>query len=71
MNGLRWEPGAEIITCDLEHSRVLIPSYCQHHRHGAVVKALRMAPNENREALLGEDRIRYHGPNQNGVPQPC
>ena len=38
MNGLTWEEGDEIITCDLEHSSVLIPSYYQQHRHGAVVK---------------------------------
>ena len=52
MSGLRWGPGDEIITCDLEHSSVLIPSYFQQHRHGAEVKVLRMAPNENREAIL-------------------
>jgi len=52
MNGLSWEEGDEIITCDLEHSSVLIPSYYQQHRHGAVVKVLQFEPNENRESIL-------------------
>jgi len=52
MNGLRWEQGDEIITCDLEHSSVLIPSYYQQHRYGAVAKVLQFDPNENRESIL-------------------
>ncbi len=52
MNGLSWEEGDEIITCDLEHSSVLIPSYYQQHRHGAVVKVLQFDLNENRESIL-------------------
>ncbi|PKB72743.1 MAG: hypothetical protein BZY75_05465 [SAR202 cluster bacterium Io17-Chloro-G7] len=52
MNGLSWEEGDEIMTCDLEHSSVLIPSYYQQHRHGAVVKVLQFDPNENRESIL-------------------
>mgnify|MGYP001215060620 FL=1 len=52
MNGLTWKEGDEIITCDLEHSSVLIPSYYQQHRHGAVVKVLKFNPNENRESIL-------------------
>ena len=52
MNGLSWEEGDEIITCDLEHTSVLVPSYYQQHRHGAVVKVLQFDPNENRESVL-------------------
>ena len=52
MNGLSWEQGDEIITCDLEHSSVLIPSYYQQHRYGAVVKVLQFDPTENRESIL-------------------
>ena len=54
MNGRTWEQGDEIITCDLEHSSVLIPSYYQQHRHGAVVKVLQFDPNEKRESILGK-----------------
>ena len=52
INGLPWHPGEEIITCDLEHSSVLIPAYFQQHRHGAVVKVLAVAPDENQESIL-------------------
>ena len=52
INGLSWQPGDEIITCDLEHSSVLIPSYYQQHRHGAVVKVLHFEPDENWESIL-------------------
>lgn len=52
INGLPWQEGDEIITCDLEHSSVLIPAYYQQHRHGAVVKVLSFAPDENQESLL-------------------
>ena len=52
INGLSWQPGDEIITCDLEHSSVLIPSYFQQHRHGAVVKVLSIAPDEEHARIL-------------------
>ena len=52
INGLPWRSGDEIITCDLEHSSVLIPSYFQRKRHGVVVKVLSMAPHESRESIL-------------------
>ena len=52
MNGLAWRQGDEIITCDLEHSSVLIPSYFQQRRHGAAVKVLPVAPDETREKIL-------------------
>ena len=54
INGLPWREGDEIITCDLEHSSVLIPSYFQQHRHDAVVKVLSIAPNETQDAILGK-----------------
>jgi L-cysteine/cystine lyase len=34
INGLSWSQGDEIITCSLEHSSVLVPSYFQQWRHG-------------------------------------
>ena len=52
INGLRWNQGDEIITCDLEHSSVLIPSYFQQYRHGVVVRVVSMAPDEGRETIL-------------------
>ena len=38
VNGLPWREGDEIITFELEHSSVLVPSYYQQRRHGVVVK---------------------------------
>lgn len=52
INGLSWRQGDEIITCDLEHSSVLVPSYFQQHRHGAVVKVLSIAPDEEPDRVL-------------------
>ena len=52
INGLPWRQGDEIITFDLEHSSVLIPSYFQQHRHGAVVKVLSVAPDEEPDRIL-------------------
>ena len=52
INGLPWRQGDEIITCDLEHSSVLVPGYFQQHRHGAVVKVLSIAPNEEPDRIL-------------------
>ena len=52
INGLPWKPGDEIVTCNLEHSSVLIPSYFRQHRHGAVVRVVQMAPDESRDAIL-------------------
>ena len=52
INGLPWQQGDEIITCDLEHSSVLTPSYFQQQRHGAVVKVLPIAPDEDQNIIL-------------------
>ena len=54
VNGLRWAEGDEIITCNLEHSSVLTPSYYQRHRHGAVVKVLPIAANADLDMILGK-----------------
>ena len=54
INGLPWRQGDEIITCDLEHSSVLVPSYFQQHRHGAVVRVLSIAPDEEPDGILGK-----------------
>ena len=52
VNGLGWHRGDEIITCNLEHSSVLVPSYFQQRRHGVVVKVLPIATSESREDIL-------------------
>lgn len=52
MNGLKWHPGDEIITCDLEHSSVLVPSYFQQLRHQASVKVVKIEPDQDRQGIL-------------------
>ena len=59
MNGLTWQAGDEIVSCDLEHSSVLVPSFFKQHRHGAVLKVVHLESNEPRENILSklEDAI--------------
>ena len=54
INGLTWSQGDEIITCSLEHSSVLVPSYFQQWRHGALVKVVPLASNEGPDAILAK-----------------
>ena len=54
VNGLPWREGDEIITCSLEHSSVLTPSYYQRRRHGVVVKVLPVASDEAPDNILGK-----------------
>ena len=52
VNGLPWRRGDEIITFNLEHSSVLIPSYYQQRRHGVVVNVLPIATDEAWDVIL-------------------
>ena len=54
INGLTWNQGDEIITCSLEHSSVLVPSYFQQWRHGAVVKVVALASDEGHDEILAK-----------------
>ena len=54
IDGLTWSQGDEIITCSLEHSSVLVPSYFQQWRHGAQVKVVPLASNEGADAILAK-----------------
>jgi L-cysteine/cystine lyase len=54
INGLPWQEGDEIITCSLEHSSVLVPSYFTQSRHGVKMRVLPMASNEPREDILSK-----------------
>lgn len=52
MNGLRWESGDEIITCNLEHGSVLIPSHFQHLRHGVNITVLNFETDEPNASII-------------------
>ena len=54
MAGLPWREGDEIITCDLEHPSILIPSYHLQRRRGVKVNVLHMAPDESHDSILAK-----------------
>ena len=54
VNGLLWRSGDEIITFDLEHSSVLVPTYYLQRRHGVQVKVVPIAPDEEQETIVGK-----------------
>ena len=59
MTGLPWEEGDEIITCNLEHSSILLPSYQLQRLCGVKVNVLTVDPGEAHESILSkvEDAI--------------
>ena len=59
MTGLPWEEGDEIITCNLEHSSILLPSYQLQRLRGVKVNVLTVDPGEGHESILSkvEDAI--------------
>ena len=52
LNGLTWQEGDEIITCGLEHSSVLVPSYLLRERYGVQVNVLHLDPAEEHPSIL-------------------
>ena len=52
MNGLAWNDGDEIITCNLEHGSVLIPSHFQNLRHGVNITVLDFDTNESSGSIV-------------------
>jgi len=54
LNGLPWQPGDEIVTCDLEHSSVIVPSYFKQRQSGVVMNMVSMAPDEPMESILSK-----------------
>ena len=52
MNGLHWNKGDEIITCNLEHGSVLIPSHFQNLRHGVNITVLDFNTDESSTSIV-------------------
>ena len=52
MNGISWQDGDEIVTCNLEHGSVLVPSHFQGLRHGVIVKVLTLDTDERKDSIL-------------------
>ncbi len=54
MSGLDWREGDEIVTCNLEHSSVLSPSWHVAHRYGANVRVVTLDPHDSQDAIVGK-----------------
>jgi len=52
LNGLPWQEDDEVITCDLEHPSILLPTYHLQDRHGVKVNVLPFAPNAEHSAIV-------------------
>ena len=54
MSGLPWREGDEIVTCNLEHSSILLPSYQLQRLRGVKVNVLTLAPGEAHDSILSK-----------------
>ena len=54
LNGLPWREGDEIITCNLEHASILLPSYHLRESRGVVTRVLQFAPAEPHDSILAK-----------------
>ncbi len=54
ISGLDWREGDEILTCNLEHSSVLSPSWHAAHRYGVKARVLDLAPHDSHDAIIGK-----------------
>ncbi len=54
MTGLPWREGDEIVTCNLEHSSILLPSYQAQRLRGVKVNVLTFAPDESHESIVSK-----------------
>ena len=54
LNGLPWQDGDEIITCNLEHASILLPSYHLRESRGVVTRVLQLEPGEAHDSILSK-----------------
>ncbi len=54
LNGLPWREGDEIVTCNLEHASILVPSYHLRKSRGVVTRVLHLAPDEPHDSILAK-----------------
>ncbi len=54
LSGLDWREGDEILTCNLEHSSVLSPTWHAAHRYGVEARVLDLAPHDSHDAIIGK-----------------
>ncbi len=54
LSGLNWRRGDEIITCNLEHGSVLVPSLLLGERYGVKLRLVDLNPHDSKETILGK-----------------
>jgi L-cysteine/cystine lyase len=54
LNGLPWREGDEIVTCNLEHSSILVPSYHLRKSRGVITRVLQLALDEPHDSILSK-----------------
>ncbi|MBM3948353.1 MAG: aminotransferase class V-fold PLP-dependent enzyme [SAR202 cluster bacterium] len=54
LNGLPWMAGDEIVTCNLEHPSVLLPSYNLQQRAGVKVKVVILSSNSTHDEIVSK-----------------
>lgn len=52
LNGLRWQPGDEIVTDNLEHGSGLVPSYYLRRRHGVAVRIVKLTAADSEANII-------------------
>jgi len=52
LTGLPWSPGDEVVTCDLEHSSLLIPLYYLRRRQGVTLRIVSLDGCRSPEAVV-------------------
>ena len=52
LSGLDWEPGDEIIICDMEHGSVIAPAQLMGQRYGVAVKVVDLEVQDSSEVIL-------------------
>lgn len=57
MNGLPWQPGDEVITCDLEHVAIIAPLLLAQEQKGIKVVCLTIAPDESPASILSKIKV--------------
>ena len=52
LHGMRWQPGDELVTCNLEHMAILTPASVIAERHGVKVVTVEVEPNATNARML-------------------
>ncbi|MBI4202741.1 MAG: aminotransferase class V-fold PLP-dependent enzyme [Chloroflexi bacterium] len=54
VHGLDWRPGDEIVTCNLEHPSVMVPSLLLQETHGVRVRIADISPKDDKATILAK-----------------